>query len=476
MWRSRRCATAGPGRASRRRRSASLGSRSASATCSTASGRSSSSSAAAFSPSLKPRPLPRRRRPFRQSPLRWLTEPLPSPAWSAVAAAVQGRGRPRHPAAARARAAARPRAAYRRALDHLGRRGRHPLRRLLLREVVHRERPDRPARPPGSRSLVRDHAPGRGARAPPPPRRAVSLGRALGIGARPLLPRALRGLRLLRPPAGRRRLRPDVHRHRARHRRRRRLRAPGDGGAGPPGRAPDTGAAGQAGAQRARAAGLSVRPRSSRAGHRALPHLDGAQPPGLGRHRAAAGADLPAAPRRAVSGGAARPALRALPALPPDAARPRVGAGGASRRGGSPDRRGHGGRLLLGRLRDARSLAAAARSAGGHGAGHPLHRACRLLPAPRPGRRRDGGRAHGRGVRLPHAGHPAGAQGPVDHARVGRRGRRAHLRRAAACHAGGRVGRHGARSSSRRSASSPSTSGARRTGRPCGTRPSSRTS
>src|SRR6266508_4144434 len=215
-------------------------------------------------------------------------EPLPSPAWNATPEAVQAA------ASTCAGAASRPRAADRRALDHVDRRDRHPLRRLLLREVVDREQPDRSAR--ASRSRLgggRRPAP-RGTRAQPSPRRAVPVGRTGGPAPRPLLPLALRRPRLLQPPPGRRRLRPDVHRDRAGHRGRRRLRAPGHRGPRAARWPAHAGAAGAAGAARARPDGLPLHSRHPRAGHRALPHLARAESLRMGRHRAAPVANSPA--------------------------------------------------------------------------------------------------------------------------------------------------------------------------------------
>ena len=324
-----------------------------------------------------------------------------SPAWSAAEAGVRDAVvEAAAPTPLRAcsrdgaREPSRSRAADRRALDHVGRRGGHPLRRLLRGEVSIENDLIGPARPPGSR-----------------PRRRVPCSSRPGLGLHrrrdvPYLSEGLSGLGLglcyLSLFAGYAYY--DLLQVGAAFALMFIVTVVGTGVAVVTER--------QVTAVLALLGGLLtpvllarpepnervllgylLRPRPPRARHRALPYLARSQSPRVGGHRAAPGADvLCATPDVAVSRGAARAALRCSSCS--FSSRRSPARGGQARAVDEVDlllRRGHGRRLLLGRLRDARGLVAAARGAGRHGAGHPLHRARRILPPPRRGRRGNGG-------------------------------------------------------------------------------------
>ena len=150
-----------------------------------------------------------------------------------------GRRRPR-PLRARSRNGARgpsqSRAADRRALDHVGRRGGHSLRRVVRGEAFHRERSDRLARALGlglaTGAVLSRPASGSTGAATSHISRKGSRGWAWASATCRSSPATLTTI-----SSGRRRVRAHVHRHRGRHRRGRGDRAPGDGRPRPPGRA-----------------------------------------------------------------------------------------------------------------------------------------------------------------------------------------------------------------------------------------------
>ncbi len=335
------------------------------------------------------------------------------------------------PAADTATAVARPRAAHRSPLGDVGRDRGHPGRSRSLPQVGLRQRVSGPGGESGRRGRGRTPDARRRAPASPPAGRPLSERRAGRRRARLSLPLPLRRSRSLWFDRARGRVHLDVRGHPAGHARGGPERATQHRRARGAGRTPHPGAPARGASRRAQPAGLPAGARRPRVAGRALPDVARAHPARLGRQRAAPAADALGRARGRASADSAAASLGALPRLPGCAAV--SGAGdGAPERADRPDPRGsQRGRLLLGRLLHPGGHAAGPRGPLGGRARGAVSRGVGGLRLPCVRRPGAGPGARGCVVDLPHAGHPARPGCPVDHPRLGGRGRDAALARLA---------------------------------------------